>query len=109
VGVALGVATAVWELFLSPLHWGSVPLPIAPVLAVLTTLGLIWFTRAVTRGTGVALLPGVAWFVVMVWAAMPHSNGSAPMDGMGLITVLVGSATWMIAAYRLIARRPPLR
>jgi hypothetical protein len=29
------------------------------------------------------------------------------MDGMGLITVLAGSATWTIAAYRLIARRPP--
>jgi hypothetical protein len=96
----------VWELFLSPLHIGSVPLPLSPVLAVLTMLGLIWFTRTVTGSTGLALLPGVAWFAVMVFAAMPRGNGSAPVDGMGLITILVGSATWTIVAYRLIARRP---
>ena len=76
------------------------------MLAVLTMLGLIWFTRTVTGRTGLALLPGVAWFAVMVYAAMPHRNGSAPVDGMGLITILVGSATWTIVAYRMIARGP---
>jgi hypothetical protein len=93
-------------LFLSPLHVGSVPLPLAPVLAALTTFGLIWFTRSVTGHVGLALLPGVAWFAVMVFAAMPRGNGSAPVDGMGLVTILVGSAVWTILAYRMIARRP---
>ena len=55
-------------------------------------LGLIWFTRTVTGGTGLALLPGVAWFAVMVFAACRTGNGSAPVDGMGLITILLGSA-----------------
>ena len=39
IGVALGLATAVRELFLTPLHIGSVPLPLSPILAVLTCSG----------------------------------------------------------------------
>jgi hypothetical protein len=107
VGLGLGVATAVWEVFLSPLYWGGIPLPISPVLAVLSTLGLIWFTRTVTGSTGLSLLPGVVWFVVMVAATMPRPNGSVLLPSvawMGLVAVLAGSATWTIAAYRMIAR-----
>ncbi len=107
VGLALGLATAVWEVFLSPLYWGAIPLPISPILAVATTLGLIWFTRTVTGSTGLALLPGVVWFVAMVAATMPRPNGSVLLPSvawMGLVAVLTGSATWTITAYRMIAR-----
>jgi hypothetical protein len=109
VALALSVVTAVWEVFLSPLYWGAVPLPVAPLLAAATTLGLIWFTRTVTGSTGLALLPGTVWFVVMVAATMPRHNGSLLLPGvawMGLVAVLVGSACWTVAAYRLILRRP---
>ncbi len=107
VGILLSVATGFWEVFLSPLYWGRVPLPLAPVLAVLTTLGLIWFTRVVTGRTGLSLLPGVAWFIVMIAATMPRPNGSNLLPSvawMGLVAVLAGSATWTIAAYRMIAK-----
>jgi hypothetical protein len=109
VGVALGLVTAVWEVFLSPIYWGRFPLPISPILAVVTTLGLLWFTRTVTGSIGLSLLPGLLWFVVMVAATMPRPNGSVLLPSvawMGLVAVLTGSVTWTIAAYRVIARRP---
>jgi len=108
VALALSVMTAIWEVFLSPLYWGSVALPLSPVLAAGTTLGLIWFTRTVTGSTGLALLPGTVWFVVMVLATMPWHNGTVLLPSvawMGLVAVLVGSACWTVAGYWLIVRR----
>jgi hypothetical protein len=105
VGVLLGSATGVWEVFLSPLYVGRVPLPVAPVLAIATNLGLVWFTYFVTGHKGLALLPGVAWFAVMIISASKTTEGDVPIPGsdwMGLLAVLLGALAWGIAAYRMI-------
>ncbi len=108
-GVLLGLATGVWDVFLSPLRAGGVPLPVSPLLAVLGNLGLVWFTYRVTGGKGLALLPGLAWFAIMVVGAGRTTEGDVPMPGndyMGLLAVLLGAVAWGVGAYRLIVPRP---
>lgn len=105
VGLLGGFVTAVWEVFLTPVYAGAIPVPVAPVLAVLSNVALIWFTRQVTGRTGLALLPGVVWFGVMLVATVRTTEGDLLIPGndyMGLATVLVGSLTWALLAYRLI-------
>jgi hypothetical protein len=109
VGLFGGFVTGVWEVFLSPLYAGRVPLPVAPLLAVATNLALIWFTRRVTGVTGLSLLPGVVWFVTMLTAASKTAEGDLLIpsaDWMGLVTILVGALAWGIGAYRLILTIP---
>lgn len=109
--MALGVATAVWEAVLSPMyvHIGHayIRAPLAVVLAVIGNLGLVWFTHTVTGRIGLSLLPGVAWFIIMVAAAGRTSEGDLILTGdnwVGLLTILCGSLAWALAAYRLILR-----
>jgi hypothetical protein len=109
LGVLGGFLTALWEIFLSPVSaWGTM-LPVAPVLAILTNVGLVWFTRQVTGRTGLALLPGVVWFLTMFSGAVRTSEGDLLIPGNdwpGLVALLVGSAAWGITAYRAILRTP---
>jgi hypothetical protein len=110
-GLLLAFLTALWEIFLSPLHAGRVPLPVSPILAVLTSLGLVWFTRAVTGRTGLALLPGVVWFGTMVIAANRTHEGDLLMPGndyMGLVAILAGCAAWGLAGYRMVLGGRPV-
>ncbi len=109
-GLLLAFVTALWGIFLSPLYAGRVPLPVSPVLAVLTNLGLVWFTRRVTGRNGLALLPGVVWFGTMVVATNKTHEGDLLLPGndyMGLIAILLGCAAWGLAGYRMVlAGRP---
>lgn len=110
VGVLAGFVTGVWEVFLSPLYAGRTPLPVSPVLAVVTTVAIIWFTRRVTGSMGLSLLPGVVWFGTMLIAATKTTEGDLPMpstDWMGLLTILVGALAWGIYAYRMIVSTRP--
>jgi hypothetical protein len=109
LGVLGGFLTALWEIFLSPVSAGGTMLPIAPVLAILTNVGLVWFTRQVTGRTGLALLPGVVWFLTMFGGAVRTSEGDLLIPGNdwpGLVALLVGSAAWGITAYRTILHTP---
>lgn len=104
-GLLLAFLAALWEIFLSPLYAGRVPLPISPILAVLTSVGLVWFTRAVTGRDGLALLPGVVWFGTMVLAASRTHEGDLPLPGndyMGLVAILLGCVAWGLAGYRVV-------
>lgn len=109
VGVALGAATGVWEAVLSPmyLHVGHsyVRLPLSVVLAIASNAGLVWFTFTITGHTWLSLLPGAAWFGIMVLAAGETSEGDLIITGnnwVGLLTILFGSVAWAFAGYRLI-------
>jgi hypothetical protein len=110
VGLLLGFVTALWEIFASPLHAGRIPLPVSPVLAVLTNLALVWFTRRITGRKGLAVLPGVVWFATMVVAANRTREGDLLLPGndyMGLVAILIGGAAWGLAGYRMILVTPP--
>ncbi len=104
VALLLGFATGVWEVFLSPLYAGRVPLPVSPVLAVATNLGLVWFAYTVTGSKGLSMLPGLAWIAAMFMGMVKTHEGDLPIPStvwMGLLTMFLGALAWGIAAYRL--------
>jgi hypothetical protein len=114
VGAALAAVTAVWEVVLTPMHAHlagvSFRLPLATVLAVAGNAGLVWFTRLVTGRLGLALVPGLAWFVVILAAATKTGEGDLLIAGdnwVGLLTILLGSLAWAVAAYAAINTSRP--
>jgi hypothetical protein len=110
VALLLAFLSALWTIVASPLRLGGSPLPVSPVLAVLTGIGLVWFTRRVTGHNGLALLPGVVWFGTMVVGASRTGEGDLLMPGndyMGLVAILLGCAAWGLAGYRLVLSARP--
>jgi hypothetical protein len=104
VGILGGVLTALWEIMLSPPH--SYGLAVLAV-AVVSNATLVWFTRLVTGVNGLALLPGLAWFVTMFTGTIRTTEGDLLIPGTdwtGLLTILLGMITWGLAAYRLVVR-----
>jgi hypothetical protein len=112
VGLVGGFVTGLWEVALSTLYVGKIPLLISPVIAIVGNVALVVFTRVVTGHRGLALLPGVVWFAVMMTAAGRTTEGDLPIPGsdwLGLIMILAGSAAWGITAYRMILTVPRTR
>jgi hypothetical protein len=111
VAVALAVATAVWEVVLTPwyvmLSGHVVRVPAAPVLAVLCNVGLLWFTRSVTGKLGLAVFPALAWLAIMVIAGNVTSDGDllVTSNWVGVATILLGMAGWALPAYRMVLKR----
>jgi hypothetical protein len=109
VGLLGGFLTGLWEIFLSPPHTFGVILPVAPVLAIATNAALVWFTKRVTGHNGLALLPGVVWFITMFVAATRTTEGDVLIPGNdwpGLLAILLGALGWGVAAYRMVLSRP---
>jgi hypothetical protein len=108
VGLLAGFLTGLWEIFLSPPHTFGVLLPVAPVLAAVTNAALVWFTRLVTGRGGLAVLPGVVWFLTMFVGTVRTTEGDLLIPGTdwpGLLALLVGALAWGATAYRLIPAR----
>jgi hypothetical protein len=111
VGVLLGAVTALWEALLTPLYVVAgghvVRLPLAPILAVVINVGLVWFTRRITGKAGLALLPGLAWLIVMVPAGNLTSDGDLLVEGtwVGISTLFLGSIGWAVGGYRAIMKQ----
>ncbi len=107
VGVLGGVVTAVWEMFLSPV-WVFVP--VAPLLAIVGNAVLILFTKQVTGRNGLALLPGVVWFLTMFSGSVKTTEGDLLIPGNdwpGLVALLAGTAAYAITAYRVVLSGTP--
>ncbi len=109
VGVCLAAVTAFWEALLTPLHvtiFGAVVrLPIAPLVAIILNVGIFWFGRVVTGRTGLALLPAIAWFVVIFAAGNRTSEGDILIAGnnwVGVVTILLGALAWAAGVYVLM-------
>ena len=108
VGLLGGFLTGLWEIFLSPPHTFWIILPVSPVLAILTNIALVWFTKQVTGHTGLALLPGIVWFVTMFIGATRTTEGDVLIPGNdwpGLLAILLGTVAWGLAAYRMMLFR----
>jgi hypothetical protein len=105
VGLLGGFLTGLWEVFLSPPHTVGV---IVPVLAIVSNAALVWFTYRVTGRRGLALLPGVVWFLTMFAGAVRTTEGDVLLPGNdwpGLLALLLGAVSWGAAAYRMIPAR----
>jgi len=108
VGLLGGFLTGLWEIFLSPPHAFGILLPVAPVLAVVTNATLVWFTRRVTGRSGLAVLPGVIWFLTVFAGTVRTTEGDLLMPGSdwtGLLALVLGALAWGAAAYRLMPAR----
>jgi hypothetical protein len=103
-----GFLTGLWEIFLSPPYTFGFFFPIDPLLAVGTNVALIWFTRLVTGRLGLALLPGIVWFVTMLVGTMRTTEGDlfiTTKEWPGLLAILLGAVAWGLVAYRAMLRR----
>jgi hypothetical protein len=108
VGVLGGFVTALWEIMLSPLAAGGTRLPVAPLLAIAGNVALVWFTKQVTGRGGLALLPGIVWFLTMFGGSIRTTEGDLLIPGTdwpGLVALLLGAAAYGITAYRLVLPR----
>jgi len=104
LGLLGGFLTALWEIFLSPVSAGGV-LPVAPVLAIVGNVALVWFTKRVTGHNGLTMLPGLVWFVTMFAGARRTTEGDLLITGNdwpGLVALLTGAAAYGLTAYRLL-------
>jgi hypothetical protein len=82
VVAACAVLAALIESLLVPLYAGSVLVPLAPVLAVVTNILLPLLARFAVPRTGAAAAPFAAWLVVVVVLAnFPRPEGDVIYPG----------------------------
>src|SRR5215475_3755812 len=112
VALFLAAITAFYEALLTPLHVTSgssvIRLPVAPLVAIVVNIGLFWFGRTVTGRTGLALLPAIAWFIVIFVAGNRTPEGDLLIAGnnwVGVLTILLGALAWAVGAYASMFRR----
>lgn len=114
VGLVLAAASAVFEVFYTPLYVGSSRFPVSLVAAVVGNVGLVYFTYLVTGRRIAAVGPALVWVAVMVVASSRTSEGDLVLtdnNWVGIGTMLAGSVALAGAGYRLmltaaLPRRP---
>ena len=108
---ASAMLAALVELFLVPLYAGSVLMPVAAVLAVVTNVLFPRLGRSVVPSTAGAVLPFVAWLVVVIavgWFTRPEGDVVLPGGGgaewVGFAVTLGGALAGTIT---VVATAPP--
>jgi hypothetical protein len=105
VGLALAVATAIWEAVLTPMlvtSGGHVfRLPVAPLVAILANIAIVGFTLTVTKNIWLAMVPAIGWIAVMFMAGDLTSDGDLIIQGnwIGLTTIFLGVGAWAVGIY----------
>jgi hypothetical protein len=114
------VAVAAWlalvEVFWLPLRVGGVLVPASVLAAVAGNLLLVGAALRLTGSRLVAVLPAVAWLVVVVAAMMRRPEGDLVIIGrgalgvIGLAFLLLGAVAAAVAVGRVLAtpRTPPV-
>ncbi|MEV6597251.1 hypothetical protein AB0M36_10355 [Actinoplanes sp. NPDC051346] len=104
------VATAVLELFLTPLHVGRVPVCVAVLLALVANYGISWFAVETVGRRWAVAPPWALWTAIMFFAAGVRTTEGDYLvfgeDLVALVMILVGSLAFAIFAYRVILRGP---
>ena len=116
LAVVLGVWLALVEVFWLPLRVGGVLVPVSLVAAVAGNLLLPGLALRLSGSRLVAVLPGVAWLVVVVGAMMRRPEGDLVITGSGvtgtlnLVFLLVGVLAAAVAVGRILGTpaRPPV-
>ena len=112
VALLATVVTAVAELYLSPLHLGGVPIPVAVLFAAVANWAIAWFAVHTVRRRWALGPPWALWTALMFLASgMRTREGDYLLGGddwVALVMILVGSLAFAIYAYRMILRRTPL-
>ena len=94
----LTVVLAVWGAFLVPLRWGTVPLPLSWVVAVVGN-GLLGWCGGRLLGRPGALVPGLVWLGVALTLGSKRAEGDLVVPGTvpGLVFLLCGAVASAIA------------
>lgn len=106
-----GAVAAVLAVLLVPLRVGSfgltdgggvaaIRIPVAIGLAVVGNAVLVWFARHATGVRWAPLLPGIAWFAVVLLAINRTTEGDRllmPNDWVGAVTLFAGTITFVIS------------
>jgi hypothetical protein len=79
---------ALVEVLWLPLRAGSVPLPVSVVAAVVGNPLLVVLAHRLSGSRLVAVLPAVAWLLVVVRASIPTAEGDLLLVGSGTLGVL---------------------
>ena len=97
VGVALvaacGALAGLLEALIVPLYWGSVIVPIAVVLAVVSNVALPRLAGALVPSTAAALAPFLGWLIVVVGfgvVSRPEGDVILPGSPSSLVFVTYG-------------------
>ncbi len=112
---ALGLVFGVYCVFLAPLYWHGMPVPLVLVAALAGNPMLVWAAWTVTGRRGAGIAPAIAWCVPWFIAAQRSVGGdtllgsqnAVGMSWVGLATFLAGPVAFAVAVYRLVNRRPP--
>lgn len=103
-----GVLCAVYEVLLVPTRWGSHLLPIAPVLAIGSNIGLPLLSRQLTGTVRSALPPVAGWLLAAFVLASTRPEGDVllPAGDTAWVSygVLFGGALAGLATLALIGR-----
>lgn len=113
--VWFGAFSAAVEALAVPLRVGTVRIPVAVLFAAGANVGMMLFARWVTRSRVAALLPGLAWFVVVMAAGNRTREGDLLLigdDWVAMALLLVGSASVAAGGYFAVMgpvnQQPPL-
>lgn len=115
VAVLIAGASALLEVFLSPLRLGGQFIWVSAAAALVINYWLVWFTAGVTGKRWLGWLPALVWIGIVVWAANRSAEGDLLLTSGNTVAVVMmfgGSLAFAVAAYRLILsstppRRPP--
>lgn len=105
VVVSASILLAVVESFLVPIRFAQSYWPVAAVVAVAGNVLLPLVMLYLTRVRALALLPGLAWFVVVITASTATSENDLIIPDIwpGLAMLVAGAGTIAVMGYMLIA------
>ena len=97
---------AVVESFTVPFRIGGVLVPVAAVGAIAGNIVLPRLMLYLARHRGLALLPGLVWFVVVLIAASPTGESDLIITSgwPGMALLLSGAATIACVGYLIVTR-----
>ncbi len=109
VATLLAAWAALVEVFWLPLRIGGVPVPLSIPAALAANLLLVSLTHRLTGSRVAAVLPAVAWLVVVLPASQQRSEGDLVLTGgwEGLGFLLVGVLGASVAVGRVLATPRP--
>jgi hypothetical protein len=112
ISIVATLITGFFEIILSPLRAGGVPICVAIVAAVVANYAISWFAYTTVGKRWAIGPPWALWTVFMLFAAGTRTTeGDYLISGdnwVALAMILVGSLTFAVFAYRMILK-PPAR
>lgn len=105
VVLAATIVLSIVETFLVPVRAAHMYLPVAALLAAASNIAFPLAMLYLTRVRGLALLPGLAWFVIVIAATTPTGEGDLVIPAIwpGVVMLVVGAGTFATMGYLLLA------